>query len=65
MPFIPKEDFDALPESVREIIHQQHAYFKELLKQNGGTSGTRMSNPRPRNVNFTRIHLGDESQSYP
>ena len=52
MPFIPKEEFDALPENVREIIREQHAYFRELLKQNGGT---RTGSSRPRNVNLTIV----------
>ena len=60
MPFIPKEEYDALPENVREIIRQQHAYFRELLKQNGGTKA---GGPKPRNVNFTRTQAGEENLS--
>ena len=31
-PMIPKEHYDALPDEVKDILHQQHAYYREKIK---------------------------------
>ena len=63
-PYIAKEDFDALPDCVKETIRQQHGYYQDLIHLAQAGTLKRSKSQNQRSVNFTRVQSEEDFPPY-